>query len=301
MKYVYLGILVSSLLVTTSVCAQHIKTVKGDASYYVPGHITEEEARNKVLEMARLKAIADEFGTIVSQNNSIVMRNDGGLSEESFQQMSNADVCGEWLRTIEEEVSKELIDGETVLTAKVKGEAREVKSAKVTFTAKILRNGKEDKFESVDFRNRDCFYLSFRTPVSGYLLVYLMDADHNYTRIVPSDEEELCQLKRNQRYVFVDNPDKHIILTCNGTQEINQIYIIFSPNKLYPGEEQENRNNASLTAYATEEFSHVYHLPTMKYKTFQKWLFNLRKQDTEAQLLTQYIRITNPDSSCQEN
>ncbi len=62
-----------------------------------------------------------------------------------------------------------------VVKAKVCGKAREISRAEVAFSAKILRNGTEARYESNAFRDGDDFYLLFKSPVNGFLAVYLID------------------------------------------------------------------------------------------------------------------------------
>ena len=53
-----------------AVHAQRIVNACGDVDYVVPETQTLSEAKQTAITQARLKAIADEFGTIVSQTNT---------------------------------------------------------------------------------------------------------------------------------------------------------------------------------------------------------------------------------------
>ena len=282
----------------TPAFAQKTKTVTGEAVFTIPNNMTEKEARHKVLELARLNAMAAGFGIDISQKTSTIMRNANGRSDESFNIMENSEVCGKWLKTIEEKVTKEIVNGETVLHARVKGKAQENKSAKVTFEVKTLRNGTEDIYENTDFNKGDRFYISFCTPVDGYLMVYLLDEKHNASRLIPVGEDVFCQVKRNQRHVFVDDPNNYLFLTCDGAQEINQLCIIFSPNKFYPGIESKNDTDESLKEYEGAG-KKAHPLSNMSERSFTKWLSDLRRQDREVQVETKHIRIINPQSAWQ--
>lgn len=66
-----------------------------------------------------------------------------------------------------------------VVEVYVNGKAREKNGAGVEFDAKVLRNGTDLKFESLDFQNGDDLYLYFKSPVDGYLVVYLLPQIRN--------------------------------------------------------------------------------------------------------------------------
>ena len=57
----------------------------------------------------------------------------------------------------------------------VSGKIREISSTPIDLRCKVLRNGDTDRCEDTSFRHGDYLYLSFQTPVSGYLTVYLTD------------------------------------------------------------------------------------------------------------------------------
>lgn len=59
---------------------QREMTVRGEYIYNVPKNISSEEAERIAIERAKITAIADAFGTIVSQNNSTFVANNGGKS-----------------------------------------------------------------------------------------------------------------------------------------------------------------------------------------------------------------------------
>ena len=160
------------LLITLPVFSQKIKTVEGEYMYHAPENVTIEQAKRTAVERAKIQALADEFGTIVSQSSTTSIANINGQSSTNVLVLSGSDVKGEWIEDLGEPKVQVNYEGDMlVVTAKVKGKAREILSAGVDFTSKILRNGKEDKFESDDFKNGDDLYLAFQTPAKGYLAV----------------------------------------------------------------------------------------------------------------------------------
>lgn len=54
--------------------AQRIEKVHIEYTYHAPENISLEEAKRIALERAKIQAIADEFGTIVSQSNILIKK-----------------------------------------------------------------------------------------------------------------------------------------------------------------------------------------------------------------------------------
>jgi hypothetical protein len=177
-----------------------------------------------------------------------------------------------------------------VVSVEVSGRIREIVSAGIDFTAKILRNGTEEKFESSDFRSGDDLYLYFKSPVDGYLTVYLLDeTTQNVFCLLPyrGSGEGAYRIEHDKPYVLFsakneqNNPSivDEYTMTCNRETEFNDIYVIFSPN-------------AFSKANSNESAEEV--LPRqLSYEEFQKWLVKLRKRDTDAKVNNKQIVIQN--------
>ena len=269
--------------------AQKTERVTATYTYYAPEHVSIEEARRVALQRAQLQAIADAFGTIVTQTNATTVRNENGKSDVSLLSLGASEVKGEWLRTDGEpeyEIAYE--DGMLAVTVRVKGVIREIVNAAVDFQARVLCNGTEDRFEQDRFRNGDDLYLSFQSPVDGYLTVYLLDAEGTAYCLLPyrGDTGGRVAVKGNRRYVFFSVDDvpaeergmvDEYVMTCGNREELNQIYVIFSPQLFtkavdYAGEGVQPRE--------------------LPYEEFQQWLFNCRKQDREMRVEVKHIVIS---------
>ena len=174
-----------------------------------------------------------------------------------------------------------------IVSVKVKGKAREIVSAGIDFQAKVLRNGTEDKFESDQFRSGDDLYLSFQSPVSGYLAVYLIDANYQAYCLLPyrNQTDGIYSIKANQRYLFFNIKEApqqerpyvdEYVMTCERETEQNQIYVIFSPNQFFK---------------ATDNYAEG-HLPReLSYEELAKWLANCRNKDANMMLQKKIIII----------
>lgn len=268
-------------LLTTAAFAQKVKTVEGEYTYYAPENVTMEQAKRTALDRAMIQAIADEFGTIVSQQNATRVENQNGRSDIDFLSIGGSEVKGEWLETIGDPIYNIRYEGDMLIVhCKVKGEAREIVSAGIDFQAHILRNGTEDKFESEQFRSGDDLYLSFKSPVSGYLAVYLIDAESQAYCLLPyrNQTDGIYPINANQRYLFFNIKEATLIerpyvdeyvMTCEQESEQNQIYVVFSPNQFVKAADNQ-----------TKEL-----LPRdLPFEDFQKWLVKCRKHDKDMNL-----------------
>ena len=275
------------LLITLPVFSQKIKTVEGEYMYHAPENVTIEQAKRTAVERAKIQALADEFGTIVSQSSTTSIANINGQSSTNVLVLSGSDVKGEWIEDLGEPKVQVNYEGDMlVVTAKVKGKAREILSAGVDFTSKILRNGKEDKFESDDFKNGDDLYLAFQTPAKGYLAVYLVDAENMAYCLLPyrNQTDGIYPVNANQRYLFFcpeEAPEgeralvDEYALTCERQMEYNYIYVIFSRNQFTKANDAASNKQIDGYAGAPRELS---------YEDFQKWLGKCMKHDAEMNM-----------------
>ena len=164
------------LFFTTVSFAQKTQKVTASYTYYAPENVTLEEAKRTALDRAKISAIADAFGTLVTQSNSTVMTNQNGQTDSRFFSLGGSEVKGEWIETIKEPEYKISYEVDMlIVSVTVSGRIREITSAGIDIVAKVLRNGTEEKFESSEFRSGDDMYLYFQSPVDGYLTVYLLD------------------------------------------------------------------------------------------------------------------------------
>lgn len=161
-----------ALMNLLTISAQKIEKVHGEYTYHVPDNVSLEEGKRTALERVKIQALADAFGTLVSQSNSTIVKNENGKSSVGFLSIGGSNVKGEWIETIGEP-KFDIFYESNMLTIKVTidGKAREIKNAAIDFEAKLLRNGTEEKYESDEFRKGDDLYLYFKSPINGYLAV----------------------------------------------------------------------------------------------------------------------------------
>ena len=151
----------------------------------------------------------------------------------------------------------------------------------------MLRNGIEDRFESNSFKSGDDLFVSFQSPTSGYLVVYLIDADQRAFCLLPyQNMESGCfPVEANKRYVLfsIKNAAPELkpyvdeyTMTCSHEQEMNQVYVVFSTNSFVKA--IDNKHDEGLPR-------------ELSYDDFQKWLAKCRARDTNMVLKKTTITI----------
>lgn len=282
------SITVCLFLFTATLFAQRTERVHAEYTYHAPENVTLEAAKRTALERAKIQAIADEFGTTVSQTNTTFITNRNGESNTDFQSLGGSEVKGEWIETIgEPEYSINYEQGMLVVAVKVNGRIREITTAQIDFKAEVLCNGTDLKFARTDFRSGDDLYLYFQSPVNGYLAVYLFDnAAQMVYCLLPykSSSEAVAPIEHDKPYIFFSAKhagDKgHLVdeytMTCAQVQEHNTIYVIFSPNEFAKA------NSQNVDELLPQELS---------FEDFQKWLTKGRNRDKKMTVKTMGIMI----------
>lgn len=234
-------IIVLFLSIPTTFFAQQVKKVEGAYTYYASEEVSLDRAKRIALERAQLEAVAEAFGTDISQHNSTRISNMNGQSDIDFLSISSSDIKGEWIETIGEPLYNITYEQNMlVVKCSVRGKAREIATANIDLRVKVLRNGTEDKFESNEFHSGDDLYLLFQSPIDGYLAVYLIDNESNAYCLLPyrNQTDGIYNIKANTSYVFFSEAmapvaERHVVdeyvLTCEQSQETNQLFLVFSP------------------------------------------------------------------------
>lgn len=274
--------------------AQRTEKWSGEYTYHGSLSETPEYAKMKAFERLQIQALIETFGLSVSQSNITNVSNSNGISSTDFTSVGGSDVNGEWIETIGEPEYKVSIEGEfQVVRVKASGRVREIVSAPVDFTAKLLRNGTDARFEDDDFREGDYLYMSFTSPVKGHLAVYLLDDDGEAYCLLPYGgmDEGSFQVKASQNYILFSK--KHagdlspayvdeLYMTCDKAIEHNQVYILFSPNKFTKVNDRAGGQDRTS--------GHI--LPRhLNNRDFHTWLAKCRKRDKEMRVDKRIISI----------
>jgi hypothetical protein len=249
-----------------------------------------EEAKRTALERAKIQAIADEFGTLVSQSTSTIITNNNGESDTQFFSLGGSDVKGEWIETIGEPSFDVTFEKHfLVVKCSVHGKAKEIVSSKIEFIVKTLRNGTSLKFESTEFKDGDDMYLYFKSPESGYLSVYLLDESSQIVYcILPYRASKVSSysIDRNKEYVLFSSKDAEksergsvdeYTLSCDHEKEYNTLYVLFTPYN----------ESRSLNLKAGQEDKPN----NIRLIDFSKWLAKSMSKNNNLQVLKTTITI----------
>lgn len=280
--------LFTSILLSVAVVsfAQKVQKVTATYTYYAPENVTLEEAKHTALDRAKVSAIADTFGTLVTQNNSTVITNQNGESDNRFFSLGGSEVKGEWMETIKEPVYDVRYDGGVlIVSVEVVGRIRELVDAGLDLTVRILRNGVEPKYESTDFRNGDDMYLMFKSPIDGYLLAYMYDETSNQVvRILPyiQSTQGNVPVRADKEYVFFKKHrnDRHIVdeytMTASEPVEFNTLFVIFSSKEIIKTVDKSDEDKDGIRV--------------LNFSDFSKWLAGVKKQST-AKVTEKIIKV----------
>ena len=274
------GITVLFLFIVFACYSQKTVNVCGEYRYVAPDNVSPADAKRIALERARLEAMAKEFGTNVSQTNLSTTHIKNGETETDFLSMGGTEVKGDWLGdTQEPEINISYEQNSLVVTAKVCGKAREIVSSAVDLSIKVFCNG----IESERFKNNDKLSVEFKTPVDGYLAVFLRDDNMEIVScLMPYETEngKARAMKRNKTSILLSTKDplypyrEETILVTTQEQEFNTLVFVFSEKE-----------------FAMPNTESGEYLPELSVEKFQKWLRKNRINDETMQTMEKSIQI----------
>ncbi len=275
------------------------------------------DAKNRALQQAKVNAMEDAFGTLIMQGNTIYIENKktGEKVETNtvFKMIGNTAVKGEIIKVLKEDY-KETVKKENVLGKKKKQKVTYIECT-VLLLAKELRNTKiqvetfplkDTKIirPVTDFYEGDDFFLYFRSPVNGYLTVYLDDNVNAQCllpyRNMPSGFEEAMPIKADKEYVFFsDKPEFNYFdddffkedtyeLYANSEKDINRLYVIFSKKPLNKPILKDDEHKEILLDLGKENYSLPRVIPS---DDFQEWLIKIQQIRDDLVIKTIMISI----------
>lgn len=275
--------------------------VSGEDTYYTTASESPALARVKAIEMARVKALSEEFGTIISGQSMMVSSD----HSQSSMIIGISDVNGEWLGDINEpQVTSEVIGRDYLYTARVEGWARELSHERIDVDGRLLCNGTDkerDRLRDGLYMAGDEMFYYFVSPVDGYLALFLGDEEEKLMQcLLPYGGQDLTvyPVKANQEYVFfskelapADDVDfaAGLIVDCRSATDYNTFYAIFSPNEFSGTVNVESKSREFITRVGDKEINLMPR--ETNYNTFQKWLAKQRTRDPRMQVSRTLIAI----------
>lgn len=273
-----------------SVYSQKIAKVSASYTYYAPETMSVEEAKRTALVRAKIQAIADEFGTVVTQSNSTIVSNKNGQSHSQFFSLGRSDVKGEWIETIgEPSVEVNFTDNILVVKVNIKGKVRAIEKCDIPLIAKLYRNQVVEQAETDCFMDGDHMLLTFQTPIEGSLIVYLIDYSVRQAYcLLPYSNSSLpsYEVKNDIQYTFfsennaINSNDETVdeyLMTCSSDSiEHNEIVIIFSPDKLV------KNNSIRISSSLPRQ---------MSLEEYSTWLSKIKTSKSEIYTINKSITI----------
>lgn len=265
-----------------------VRNISGEYTFYGDDHHSPQQCKEAALQGAIAEALAREFGTVVSQSIMQQETLTGGSESTFFDALNVSEVKGEWIANTREPEYEFLPpgpDGSLIVRCKVWGKACPVSNRAVEFDSKVLRNGTDERHADTHFRSGDDMMLSFRSPVDGYVVVYLLGADRRVYRLLPYMDfnEGAVSVKHDRNYTFFHAPSgdrthgtvDEMTLYTDMPVERNRIYVVFSPNRF----------DRPVDQFTSEGVPR-----SLSYEDFSKWLQKARLNDDRMN-----VRLTNID------
>ncbi len=287
MKHNIILLTVISLIVSSHCMAQKTVRSEGQGKFVVHenDHISLVQAKEECENAAKIDALRNAFGQQLKEENYILDTETDGVASSSMRFEMMAQTMGDWVRATKPTQFTARFEGSNlVIEAEVYGEVREVTQAKPSFDWKVLAGGTTDSYENNKFRNKERIYISFRAPASGYVAVYAWHGDDQVSTFVPFGTD-YYKVDSGRRYTFFDrNGGSDLpayIMQTDTKNEMNQIIIIYSPNKF-----------TKCPDYGEGERT----VRTTSYAEFKSWLENSMRADTKMTVARQWITIINDNA-----
>jgi len=301
MKFILLFFFLNRLII--SIChGQNVekKTVTGIAEVRVESNLTKDDCKDQASELAMINAIEQAYGTWVEQQTDLVIK-DG---RDYYNIIGTTKVRGEWIETISEEFdesSKEFKTQQgkevvTFITCHIKGKVRKA-TPKALIRYEAL-NCPDKRCRTTEFYNGESLYLSFQSPVKGYLSVFLEDDDKVY-RLFPYSsqrvgENSVAPVDPDREYILFSKEKK--INAFSGQTEEYEVYTIrsFEYNNLYIVFSEEPYVKPILSGEPNTIEPNRFIIPkSLSHNDFQKWLAYNRSLNSSFLDVRLRIKIEN--------
>ncbi|MEN9964324.1 MAG: hypothetical protein RL582_1419 [Bacteroidota bacterium] len=248
--------------------------VSGESSFRIEAYMSQNEAEEKAIELAKIDALISVFGQYVEQESNLDLKN----GKVDFRSYGQTKVKGEWIRNVGEPdftYSQRDVNGkpERWITCKLKGEARKA-MPKADVEVNIL-GCPENNCITDKFKNDQNLFLYVKSPINGFLSVFLDDGINVY-RLLPyrsMEGQKSVKIQADTEYFLFSSSKNKFNLSSDALQvyteresESNTIIVVFSENdysKPRLNEEQIDEHSLIIPKSLTKSY-------------FENWLGNNR-------------------------
>ncbi|MBK9357483.1 MAG: hypothetical protein IPN08_08880 [Bacteroidales bacterium] len=269
-----------------------ISKVSGEFQVKIENNETQNQAKERAEELAKLNAIEKEFGTYVEMQTGMTVEE----GKVNYSIMAGTRMKADWIETTKKEFSfteeKTGKSGEKNIYVKctIEGTAREIRS-KAKIEALSLSCPQKRCFSEA-FKTNQQMYLYFKAPVDGYLSIYIDDGVVTQ-RLLPYEKminESFIRIKGDKEYVFFENKKNlnsteildEVYLTTEKSEEYNNIFVVFS-------EEPYVKPNLEASKPAGDD---TFLPKSLTSDDFQEWLASCRATSPSFQDRKIRIRIS---------
>lgn len=283
-KFFFLAFLLNASLMLN---AQKMVVTTGTSSVPIERNMTENEAYNQAENLAIINAIENAFGTYAEQQMDMTIK-EGTTSYDIY---GGTKVRGQWIKTIDKKFGENFetqktdkgIISKKYVTCTIKGKVRQ-SVPKAILEYEIL-NDPNLLSRTLSFYNEEELYVYFKSPVNGFLSIFLED-DKAVYRLLPyenmeNDYESGVPIINDTDYIFFSpdfnsfpgySVDEIELYTSKINVEYNYIYIIFSRDE-YVKPMLENSSDIKDKNIPKQ----------LSTKKFQQWLFTNRASSKSFQ------------------
>lgn len=275
------------VVLATAAFAQQEKSVRGTYVYSVTDdkNITFAEARLNAIANARREALKEAFGVNMSVESAMLTDVKDGISHEAMLDMTSESLKGEWVADKIEPNVDVTYDKETRTfnyLVTVSGTAKERRKAKTDIVWDVHVGGKTKADISNQIVGKKRVYVSFRSPIDGYVAIYLRDSKDDMNCLLPYKNSGVgsFKVKAGEQYLFfdrtIDENANPIQLSTSKDLEIDALYVVFSPNSFNKCRDTSVGNNRPNIVSSTY---------------FHKWLIDSQNQDKEMEEMHKWLKI----------
>jgi hypothetical protein len=180
------------------------------------------EFKQKVIDAAKIKALADNFGMLISQGTDLSLNNKNEAVDTHFQLLQMSEVKGEWIETTQEKLYWELREEKgqqyLYLTCQIEGIAIEKRQSIPNFEVITSKCESSKECATTVFKEGDDFFVSFKSPNNGYFSIFWKEENEVF-RLFPYTTSSLdiggMEIKENKDYWIFSSKE------LNNFPEIN--------------------------------------------------------------------------------
>lgn len=284
------------MIIAFNLHAQQIHKSIGESLIRLDPSSTFNQVAEKAIDEAKANAIENQFGIYVEEQTEQITLNE----QSTFNVYGTTKVKGEWIETIGTPEISTIIQEEdtrfgkqnvTYIKCKIFGKVREI-MPKAILQYEIL-NAPNLQSRTKDFINGEQLYIYFKSPVDGYLSLFLED-DEGVYRLLPymkmnPDYKNGVPVLGDVEYTFFSPAlnfysksivDEMIMTLTKEKLEYNYIYIVFSEDKyIKPSLKKSFKSKERIIPSSLSKWE------------FDRWLANNKVSSTSFQLIKKRISI----------